>query len=54
MQLNIKIPLFSFPSSEANDLALQLCRRVTGHTDAIVFEGAFHGSMATVACLSPR
>jgi 4-aminobutyrate aminotransferase-like enzyme len=37
--------------SEANDLALQLARRATGHRDVVCFEGAYHGWTAATNVL---
>lgn len=45
--------LFCNSGSEANDLALQLARDYTKHTDAIVIDHAYHGHMTTTMQLSP-
>jgi len=34
--------------SEANDLALRIARQVTGRTDVMVIDGAYHGNTAAV------
>ncbi|XP_043245865.1 5-phosphohydroxy-L-lysine phospho-lyase-like [Amphibalanus amphitrite] len=40
--------------SEANDLALRLARSYTRQEDVIVFEGAYHGNLGSVADISPK
>lgn len=39
--------------SEANDLAIRLARSYTGHEDVLIVDQAFHGSVSTIADLSP-
>ncbi|XP_063446081.1 5-phosphohydroxy-L-lysine phospho-lyase-like [Mytilus trossulus] len=39
--------------SEANDLAVRLCRSYTGHHDVMVIDHAFHGNVSVIADLSP-
>ncbi len=39
--------------SEANDLALRLARAATGHRDAVVVDGAYHGTTVSAVALSP-
>lgn len=40
--------------SEANDLALRIARQVTGRTDVMVIDGAYHGNTAAVMGISPN
>jgi len=40
--------------SEANDLALRIARQVTGRSDVIVIDGAYHGNTAAVMGVSPN
>lgn len=40
--------------SEANDLALRMARQVTGRTDVMVIDGAYHGNTAAVMGISPN
>jgi 4-aminobutyrate aminotransferase-like enzyme len=40
--------------SEANDLALRISRQVTGRSDAVVIDGAYHGNTAAVMGISPN
>jgi 4-aminobutyrate aminotransferase-like enzyme len=40
--------------SEANDLALRIARQVTGRTDVMVIDGAYHGNTAAVMGVSPN
>jgi len=39
--------------SEANELAIQMARAVTGGEDIVVFDNSFHGSLSTVTSCSP-
>jgi len=39
--------------SEANELAIQMARAVSGGEDIVVFENSFHGSLSTVTSCSP-
>ncbi len=41
--VKLSLSLFHFPSTEANDLALHIAECVTGHTEVISLEGAYHG-----------
>ena len=45
--------LFVCSGTEANDLAYQIARRVTGHTGAVVTEHVYHGNSIAVSALSP-
>ncbi|CAI4223797.1 unnamed protein product [Auanema sp. JU1783] len=45
--------LFCNSGSEANDLALQLARDFTKHSDAIVIDHAYHGHVTTTMQMSP-
>lgn len=40
--------------SEANDLALRISRQVTGRTDIMVVDGAYHGNTTAVTGISPN
>jgi 4-aminobutyrate aminotransferase-like enzyme len=40
--------------SEANDLALRMARQVTGRTDVMVIDGAYHGNTTAVMGISPN
>lgn len=40
--------------SEANDLALRIARQVTGRTDVVVIDGAYHGNTTAVTGISPN
>jgi len=40
-------------ASEANELALRLAREVTGRTDVLVLEAAYHGNTTTLIDISP-
>ncbi len=40
--------------SEANDLALRIARQVTGRTDIMVVDGAYHGNTTAVTGISPN
>lgn len=40
--------------SEANDLAVRIARQVTGRTDVLVVDGAYHGNTSTLTGLSPN
>lgn len=39
--------------SEANDVALRIAREVTGHYDAVVIDGGYHGVTSTCVNISP-
>ncbi|XP_022096059.1 5-phosphohydroxy-L-lysine phospho-lyase-like [Acanthaster planci] len=39
--------------SEANDLAIQLAQKYTGHKDVITLDHAYHGHLQTVLAISP-
>ena len=59
-QLGARLPgelsvcLFVCTGTEANDLAWQLAKSHTGHSGAIVIEGAYHGNSEAVRALSPE
>ncbi len=38
--------------SEANDLALDICQMVTGGTETLVLDGAYHGHTQSLLSLS--
>ncbi len=40
--------------SEANDLAVRMARQVTGRSDVLVVDGAYHGNTAVITGLSPN
>jgi 4-aminobutyrate aminotransferase-like enzyme len=40
--------------SEANDLAIRMARQVTGRSDVLVVDGAYHGSTSVITGLSPN
>lgn len=40
--------------SEANDLALRISRQVTGRSDVVVIDGAYHGNTTAVMGISPN
>ncbi|MDP3967846.1 MAG: aminotransferase class III-fold pyridoxal phosphate-dependent enzyme [Nocardioides sp.] len=40
--------------SEANDLALRISRQVTGRSDIVVIDGAYHGNTTAVMDVSPN
>jgi 4-aminobutyrate aminotransferase-like enzyme len=46
--------VFACTGSEANDLAVQLSRVVTGHAGFIITDFAYHGSSDTLAGMSPE
>lgn len=49
----LEVVFFVCTGSEANDLALRMARQVTGRTDVIVIDGAYHGNTAAVMGISP-
>ncbi len=49
----LDVCFFVSSASEANELALRLQRAVTGTTDLIVNEGAYHGHTTTLIDISP-
>ncbi len=49
----LEVCYFVNSGSEANDLALRLARTFTGHHDAVVVEGAYHGTTICAVELSP-
>ncbi|XP_045386475.1 5-phosphohydroxy-L-lysine phospho-lyase isoform X3 [Lemur catta] len=50
-----KLCVFYFlnSGSEANDLALRLARRYTGHQDVVVLDHAYHGHLSSLIDISP-
>lgn len=40
--------------SEANDLALRISRQITGRSDVVVIDGAYHGNTTAVMGISPN
>jgi 4-aminobutyrate aminotransferase-like enzyme/Ser/Thr protein kinase RdoA (MazF antagonist) len=40
--------------SEANDLAVRMARQVTGRSDMLVVDGAYHGNTSVITGLSPN
>ena len=49
----LSVCFFTCSGSEANDLALRVARTVTGRLDAVVVDGAYHGTTGSVIELSP-
>ncbi|XP_046406978.1 ethanolamine-phosphate phospho-lyase-like [Ischnura elegans] len=50
---SFEVCFFTNSGAEANDLALQLARRYTGHDEVVVLENSFHGSLQKVIEISP-
>ena len=46
--------MFVNSGSEANDVAIQIARAVTGNRGAVITEHAYHGTTAATAALSPE
>jgi 4-aminobutyrate aminotransferase-like enzyme len=46
--------IFTCTGSEANDLAVQVCKAVTGNTGFIVTDFAYHGATDVIAGMSPE
>jgi 4-aminobutyrate aminotransferase-like enzyme len=49
----LSVCFFTCSGSEANDLALRIARVATGRHDAVVVDGAYHGTTAAMIELSP-
>ncbi|MDH6470872.1 4-aminobutyrate aminotransferase-like enzyme/Ser/Thr protein kinase RdoA (MazF antagonist) [Micromonospora sp. H404/HB375] len=49
----LAVVYFVCTGSEANDLALRMARQVTGRTDVMVVDGAYHGNTTAVLGISP-
>lgn len=45
---------FVCTGSEANDLALRISRQVTGRSDVVILDGAYHGNTSAVMEISPN
>jgi 4-aminobutyrate aminotransferase-like enzyme len=45
---------FTCTGSESNDLALRIARTVTGRSDVLVLDGAYHGNTTAVTDISPN
>lgn len=50
----LSVVMFVNSGSEANDVAIQIARAVTGNTGAVITENAYHGTTAVTAALSPE
>jgi 4-aminobutyrate aminotransferase-like enzyme/Ser/Thr protein kinase RdoA (MazF antagonist) len=50
----LSVVMFVNSGSEANDVALQIARAVTGQRGAVITEHAYHGTTAATAALSPE
>ena len=50
----LSVVMFVNSGSEANDVAIQIARAVTGHRGAVITEHAYHGTTAATAALSPE
>lgn len=50
----LEVVFFVCTGSEANDLALRMSRQVTGRSDVMVIDGAYHGNTAAVMGISPN
>ena len=46
--------MFVNSGSEANDVAIQIARAVTGNRGVVITEHAYHGTTAATAALSPE
>ena len=50
----LSVVMFVNSGSEANDVAIQIARAVTGSRGAVITENAYHGTTAATAALSPE
>jgi 4-aminobutyrate aminotransferase-like enzyme/Ser/Thr protein kinase RdoA (MazF antagonist) len=50
----LSVVMFVNSGSEANDVAIQIARAVTGSRGAVITEHAYHGTTAATAALSPE
>ena len=50
----LSVVMFVNSGSEANDVAIQIARAVTGNRGVIITEHAYHGTTAATAALSPE
>ncbi len=50
----LSVVMFVNSGSEANDVAIQIARAVTGSRGAVISEHAYHGTTAATAALSPE
>jgi 4-aminobutyrate aminotransferase-like enzyme/Ser/Thr protein kinase RdoA (MazF antagonist) len=50
----LSVVMFVNSGSEANDVAMQIARAVTGNRGAVITEHAYHGTTAATAALSPE
>jgi len=51
---DLSVVMFVNSGSEANDVAIQIARAVTGSRGAVITEHAYHGTTAATAALSPE
>ena len=51
---DLSVVMFVNSGSEANDVAIQIARAVTGNRGAVITEHAYHGTTAATAALSPE
>ena len=54
MPEGLSVVMFVNSGSEANDVAIQIARAVTGSRGAVITEHAYHGTTAATAALSPE
>ena len=50
----LSVVMFVNSGSEANDVAIQIARAVTGNRGSVITEHAYHGTTAATAALSPE
>ena len=50
----LSVVMFVNSGSEANDVAIQIARAVTGNNGVVITEHAYHGTTAVTAALSPE
>jgi 4-aminobutyrate aminotransferase-like enzyme/Ser/Thr protein kinase RdoA (MazF antagonist) len=50
----LSVVMFVNSGSEANDVAIQIARAVTGNVGVVITEHAYHGTTAATAALSPE
>lgn len=51
---DLSVVMFVNSGSEANDVAIQIARAVTGNDGVVITEHAYHGTTAATAALSPE
>ncbi|MEI7761046.1 MAG: aminotransferase class III-fold pyridoxal phosphate-dependent enzyme [Thermoleophilia bacterium] len=54
MPEQLSVVMFVNSGSEANDVAIQIARAVTGNRGVVITEHAYHGTTAATAALSPE